>query len=465
MTTPRMPAAKARSRRALRARLLRCAAVPPLALALAGWFGPAGPVRAQDALEDVVPTGPAITATIGQRFEVDSNLGLDDPSPGTSYFTDTLFGLGILNETPAQVFSLDFETALRALWEADEDFELTFGSPTEAEAGYSREWANAALQSSFGYRQQRVDFDRDLDDFLDPDLGVPVLPDDPDEIEEESTERRYDASVGLDLATDSPSSYGFGLAGTRFDYSDESDDLTPRDTVEGFATWTLQFTPLLASQLTGRYQFYSADDDEETEIREAEVDAGVIYTPNALLQLSAGLGFVDREQEELVGGSREVVENDSGLAVRTGLRYLFEDVQVNANLRWTEVPDSRLSGDLRFVYPLVNSRVTGRVFRSYAGGSGGDEIEVTGAAIGLLRELDQVSRVEFDLAASRRVNQDEPDDPDTDRLTFTTTYSYDFSEVLTGDVGYRYRRLNEDPDEADSHAVFVGISRSFETRP
>lgn len=442
---------------------MRRAVVVPLALAVA--VGPIlGPILGSPALaqEETVVGGPLFSATVSQSFELDTNLDLADPRPGTSYFTDSRLALSLLNETPTQVFALDLDTGVRALWQADEDFEFTFASPTTATAAFAQEWASGMVDSQFRFRQTRVDFDRPLDDFLDPDLGVPLLPDDPDQREDDTTQRRYDANVDLELATDAPSSYAFGLAASRIDYSDVSLDLIPRDTVAADATWSLQLTPLVASALSARYFYYIADNPEETEIRETEVDAGLIYSPNERLQVGAGLGYVVREQEEF----GETVEDDSGIAVRGTLRYDFDEFVVNGSVRvTTAAPETRLSGDLRFVYPLINSWVTGRIFQDYTGGSAGDEIRITGAGLGLLREINTDSRVAFDFAASRRANQDDPDDPDVDRLEFTSTYSHDFTDVVTGDIGYRFSSLEEDPDSAVGHAVFVEISRSFQTRP
>ena len=94
-----------------------------LALAAAG-----GAARAQS-LGD-----PLLTATISQSAVADSNFSLDNSSPGTSYYADTRLILGLLSETPTQTFELGLDTGLRALWEAEQDFEFTFASPSTATA-------------------------------------------------------------------------------------------------------------------------------------------------------------------------------------------------------------------------------------------------------------------------------------------------------------------------------------------
>ena len=52
-----------------------------------------------------------------------------------------------------------------------------------------------------------------------------------------------------------------------------------------------------------------------------------------------------------------------------------------------------------------------------------------------------------------------------ERFDATATFSYDITEQLSADIGYRFRYREEEPDTADSHAVFFVIGRSFETRP
>lgn len=411
-----------------------------------------------------------ITATISQRFEVDSNFNLDDPRPGTTYFGDTRLGLGLLQETPTQTFALGFDTGLRALWEAEEDFELTFASPSSATAAYVQEWATGAVDTFLRYRQQRVGFRRPLEEFFDPDLDEIIIPDDPAQREGDTTERRYDARVILDLARDAPSAYSFRLDANRIDYSDTAANRTPRDTLRGSGVWSLRLNPVLSAALSGGFFYYTADNLRDTEIREWEADAGFIYDPSPLLRVTAGLGYADRERRERTGpggtGPRETVRTDTGFSFRSTLRYDFEDVVVNATLRVTDAaPETRVSGELRAAYPLPRGNLTGRVFQRFAGGDTGDEIRVTGVGIGLLQEIDRVSRLRFDVAFSRRENQDDPADPDADRLDVTTAFSYDLTERITANLGYRFRSLDEGPDDAQSHAVFVEIGRTFETRP
>src|SRR5690606_31711466 len=109
-----------------------------------------------------------------------------------------------------------------ALWEAGEDFDATFASPSSARVGYAQEWADSALDTSFGYRQNRSDVDT-LELTFD-DLG---FPDTIEQISGDVTEHRFDAAIALSLATDAPSSYTFSLNASHVDYTGEDTNYYP----------------------------------------------------------------------------------------------------------------------------------------------------------------------------------------------------------------------------------------------
>lgn len=404
-----------------------------------------------------------ISATVSQRVEADSNYNLDEDSPGNSYFGDTRLALGLLNETPTQVFTLGLDTGARALWEAEEDFEFTFASPTTARLGYDTEWSSGALESEFRYRQARTGFDRLLQDFVTDD-GVIILPDDFEDLTGDTTERRYDAAVSLAFATDSPSSYALGFQATRYDYDDESLDRIPRTTLQGEASWTLAFSPVLGGQILGNYSLFEAENVSETEVRIAEVEAGLVYQPSDILRLNGAFGFASRVREETLQGERVSVEDDQGPALRGGILYEGEAFTVDGNARLsTAAPDTRVDGLLRVTYPLIRSRVAGRVFRRYVGGNSGDIVRLTGVGLEVARELNTLSAVEVDFAYSNRVNEDDPTEPDTSRFETTAVYSRTLTEAVSADLGYRFRARDEDPESARSHAVFFEVGRTFES--
>ena len=236
---------------------LAIAAAPALAAARRGRRA-GGAALAQELDPDADLEGKILSATISQRFEVNDNYDLDDPSPGTSYFTDTRLNLGFLNATDTQTFRLGLDTGLRALWEAEEDFKFTVASPTSANVGYVNEWASGVFDAALTFRQRRVDYIDSIDDFV-TDEGA--LPDDLDQLQGDTYELRYDADVGVAFATDSPSSYALRFLGTKIDYTEDTPSQVPRTTLEGQADWTLRLTPVFSSIVSADYLTYDADND------------------------------------------------------------------------------------------------------------------------------------------------------------------------------------------------------------
>ena len=434
----------------------------PAALILAG---AAGAAHAQGLEESV------LSATISQSLEANTNYDLDPESPGTSYFADTGLALDLVRESPTQSLSFGLNTGLRALWRADEDFEFTVADPTAARAGYVNEWASGAASLDLRYRQRRTDFldDITLDDLIpgEPIPGEPI-PDDLTNLEEEATERRYDAALSLAFATDSPSSYALDLQATRFDYSDTAEDLAERQDLRGGATWSLQLTPVLAGRLRAGYTRIETEDETDDSLRTAEADAGFAYDIAPEFSASFGVGYAARERRQTleVDGEPErlTTEDTSGPLVRAGINYaVADDFALQGDVRVSAAAeDTRVSGDLRANYTLPVGSLTARLSQDFTAASDGEEVRITRAGIGFSRELNVYSSVSFDVTYALQENQD-VDTPDITRTDFTATYSRALSEVVFANIGYRFRYRDE-VESAQSNAVFFSVGRSFVTR-
>jgi hypothetical protein len=401
-----------------------------------------------------------LTTTISQSVEADSNYNLDDHSPGTSYYGDTRIGLDYLREHLAGSFALGLDTGLRPLWEAGEDFDVVLASPSSAYLTYLQEGTNTAIDANLRARTHQVNAMLPLFD----ETGTPVA--DPlDRGRRDTYQQRYDANIGLILGTTSPSTYEFRLIGSDIDYTNESGtNLAPNRSVEGQALWTLGITPVFSTALFGSYLYYNADDDEQTELNIAEAEAGLVYSPSENLRVRGGVGFADRHREGVVNGVRQTVQDEQGLTVRGDIRYILPDFSLIGNARWTAAaPSERWTGDLTAVYSLPRGTVTGAVFQDFVSTNQGDEARVTGASIGLTRDINNVSRVGVDFAYATQVNEDDPTEPDIDRTDVTVSYGYDFTEAVTGEVGYTFRNRNEDPESATSNRVYFVIGRDFVT--
>jgi hypothetical protein len=442
---------------------MRRASLAALTLAATAGIPPA---PAQDVGEEEQAT---LTATISQSLVADSNYGLDDPSPGTSTYGDTRFVLDYLRDTRSRSLGLGIDTGLRAIDEATDDetddeetSAFRVATPSRAYLTYLQEGPHTAFDSTFRLRSRQVDYNVFDEDDTDGDLTV---------LRGDTREQRADADVGLVVGVDAPSSTEFRLTATNIDYTntEEGDNLTPRYTLAGEALWTLRLTSVFSAALFGSYSYYNADNPEKDEIRVAEADAGLVYEPSETLRIRGGLGYADRVHEETNPRTdvRES-ENDSGPTLRGDFRYILPSLTLRGDLRiTTAAPQTRLSGNLNLLYNLPRGRVIGRVFQRYGGSQTGSDSRVTGAGVGLVRDLNTLSRVEFDASYAVQVDEDEDPgevpEPDIERTDLTASYVYDLTDTVSAELGYGYRHRIEDPDDADSHRVFVVLGKTFET--
>jgi hypothetical protein len=413
----------------------------------------------QPTVAQQAPEIATLTATISQSAVADSNYNLDDPSPGTSYYGDTRFALDYYRDTATQTLGFGIDTGIRPLWQADQDFEVVVASPSTANFDFTQEGPNTDFNVGARLRTRRVDSTGPID------IDGP-LPDDLTGFQQDSTEYRTDADLGFTLGTNSPSSYAFTVAATNFDYSQDTgrNNLVPRRSVEGAATWTLQITPVFATVAAAGYYWYSSDNPTEDEVTVAEGDFGIAYTPTENLRIRGGLGYADRKRDQTINDVRDTTEHNTGPTVRGDIRYVQPNFTLFGEARWTTAaPTDRLSGVLRGFYNLNRGQVTGRIFQRYGGGQGGNDQRITGAGIGFLHELTQVSRVNLDASYAVQSNEDNPDAPDIDRTDLTASYIHDLTQTVSAEIGYGYRHRIEDPEDAISNRVFLIIGKTFET--
>ena len=232
------------------------------ALTLAGGAALPRDAAAQPAGGQPVLAESTLTATISQSLAADSNYDLDPDSPGTSFYGDTRFGLGLLRASETRSLRFLLDTGVRILDQPDESVEFTIASPSVARAAYAQEFANAAFDIDVSARSRRIERDvLDEDFFIDPDVPVPpddpgALPEDVTRIDDNTFERRLDLDTGFVVGTNAPSSLDFRLTATDVDYSGDSpEDFSPRSAAELAALWRLRLNPVFSAVVFGNYRY------------------------------------------------------------------------------------------------------------------------------------------------------------------------------------------------------------------
>jgi hypothetical protein len=404
-----------------------------------------------------------LSFTLSQSLEAATNYELVDDPAGNTYYGETRFAVDWLRDTETSRFALGLDTGLRGVDHPDDDFEWVAASPSLAYLDYRGEGVDTLFDVGLTARSRIVDSTTTV--LIEGDPTDPDIPDTLDQVRLDAREYRYDADVGFTGGTTSPSTWGVRLLANTYDYDETASNLTPRTTVNPQANWQLQLTPVFSGVLFGGYYYYNADNVTETEIRVAEADAGVIYEPSDVLRLGFGLGYADRRREETRAGVREEVEHETGPVLRGDLRYVLPALTLAGNVRWTTAAEeeNRFSGSLGGFYTLPRGLVTGRIYQRAVGDSTGNEVRLTGATIGLEREINTVSRVGLDFGWATQVSLEDDDEPDITRTDFVVSYAYDITAAVTAEVGYNYETRDEDPVNADNHRVFLVLGRTFET--
>jgi len=453
-----LPARPLRATTAALALVAAALAVAPTAATAQGMglgLGNTGP----DLPEPVLPEGPASTlvATVSQSIEANTNYRLDQDSPGTSYYGDTRLALDLLKETDTQTFATGIDTGFRPLWEAGEDFDIVAASPSTAYLTYDQEGPDTAFDSTFRLRSSEVDDDIIT---LDPENPVPT----PLDGIGTARQTRIDGNIGFQLGTNDPSSYEFRLRGTAIDYSDveEGVDVTPRTATSAEATWNLDVTPVLSTVVSAGYDYDTSDDDLDTQVRNASIDAGLAYERSETFRVRGGIGYADREREQNVSftNTNRTTERNTGPLVRADARYITENVTFLVNAEYTTAaPQNRLIGNLSAIYRLPRGQIAGQVFQNYSNGGGGDDERITGAGVGLTRDINTVSSIGLNAAWAEQVDLDGSQD-DIKRMTLTARYTREITEAVSAQVGYSYRSRDQD-GSADSNEVFLVLGRSF----
>jgi hypothetical protein len=404
-----------------------------------------------------------LSFTLSQSLEAATNYELVDDPAGNTYYGETRFAVDWLRDTETSWFALGLDTGLRGVDHPDDDFEWVAASPSLAYLDYRGEGVDTLFDVGLTARSRIVDSTTTV--LIEGDPTDPTVPDTLDQVRLDAREYRYDADIGFTGGTTSPSTWGVRLLANTYDYDETASNLTPRTTVNPQANWQLQLTPVFSGVLFGGYYYYNADNVTETEIRVAEADAGVIYEPSDVLRLGFGLGYADRRREETRAGVREEVEHETGPVLRGDLRYVLPALTLAGNVRWTTAAEeeNRFSGSLGGFYTLPRGLVTGRIYQRAVGDSTGNEVRLTGATIGLEREINTVSRVGLDFGWATQVSLEDDDEPDITRTDFVVSYAYDITAAVTAEVGYNYETRDEDPVNADNHRVFLVLGRTFET--
>lgn len=439
------------------------------------------------ALAQAQDGGVVLTFGVDQRLGVGNNLGLETPSEGQTRAADTTLSFGLTSTTPSQRLSIGGSTAYRL---ADEPG----GSVSDFEAPrlnfvYSREAANADLSVSGRYRRDRVDYLRDLTQFLDAE-GNLDLPEDFDKLSGTGRRADYALDATLNLGTAAPLGLSLTAGVSGIDYSNvTASDLNDIRRTRLGATTRLRFSPVSEGSVTLSRSTSDEDNAAQTKITRDGVEFGLKQEVSPRARFDAGIGYSVIDTEEFGTTTRE-----KGLTTRFGMVYDMPDGRYSADLSGTtdengnratlsfgrvrDLPDGSIAarvgitradwgdtalvGGLTWRRALRDGGVSASLDRSVRTTDPNVETTVTALSVNYNRDINAVSGVSLGMnyAETRETGTN-----DIARAGLSASYRHALTEDWTMNLGLAWRMRDEATvGRATSEEVFLSLSRDFTWR-
>lgn len=440
-------------------------------LSVVGGFGPA------DAQEDAAG-GTILTFGIETKLSVSDNYNLEITAPGTSTILDTSLSFGYLTETATDRFAFNIDGVLRGSDLPGAGGDFRFDDPGMT-ASYDREGANSRFSASADYNQANLDF---LDPFEFIQDGVLI----------NGSGNRETRSVRMnfDTGTNDPLGFGIELGHRDLDYSNTTDPNlfdTRRDDVA--LTARLRLSSVLESRIKLSQVDYSADDLVLTDRRTRALSFGATYEISPVTTLDIDLG-TEKIADSVAGASRgtfgsvnlthTLANGSAGVALdrsfgtegaRTAISINRSMDLPNGTLAFSlgmtkgELGGTGIVGSIDYGQTLPRGELTASLDRSVVGGSDGNDVLTTQAALGYTMPATPNSTLSFDFDYVQVEDLGTGSTLTTDRTSLRASYTHELTADWNLSAGYEHqRKVTEGSGAADSNTVFMALGREFSIR-
>ncbi len=438
-------------------------------------------------------TGLAMTLDLDQRFGVDTNDGLTSGGEENSNISSTQLTFGLTADTPVDSLSLI----------ASGDFRITDGPDNPGtdfgvdsalfRLSYARDTGNSALTFRTNYRLSDVDTTLPFSDFIDPDTGDIVLPDDLDNLNGTGTRRSMGFNGSLDLFKNAPIGLILNASHNTLTYSNTTDPgLYRTERINLGATVRLTFSPVLEGNLNVDHSTYDAEDVDLTERYTNSASFGLIYSASPITEYHGNIGYSITDEDEGIGIARITTRNE-GVIGSFGAFYERPNGRINPEIssnvsnngrrntlnvaRVFDLPNASLSGSLgvtrggadetniigslSFTQMIPTGDITAQLNRYVADDSNDDERLYSALSIGYSHEINSYSNL--DLRTSFTTSNTTAKTDLNTRIRASATYTYSMTKDWNLNTGYIFRQRDDaNSARADSHAVFFGIGRKWD---
>lgn len=419
------------------------------------------------------------------RLEGGRNLALETPSEGSTLRGSSGLGLRLFSETRTERFSLD--TGLRFTLGREPGERLSEFSDPRLRLSYRREGVDSLLSLEGGARRARVDFLRDLDQFVDAD-GVLVLPEDFADLTGTGRRLDYDAELQLELGREAaPAGVSLTARVSGIDYTDAAANLFDQQRLGLSAVGRLRLSPVLTARIELGQDRLEIDDPARTDRRTRTARVGVAYAIDAATDLSVSIGGsridtrefgVTRRSEGVIGDvsltralpdgglsaqvSADRVEAGQRLSLSVGRQLDRPLGGVSGRLGLTRGPDGSVNaiGDLAWRRDLPDGAVSANLVRSVGLTSEDEERITTTLRVNYSHAFTDVSSLALRL--SHAMSESVGTTGRVSRTDIGATYRHQITRDWALDTGVTYRLRREGGvGSARAPTLFMGLGREF----
>lgn len=431
--------------------------------------------------------GIGVTFGLESTLRANSNLGLDDPSPGFTTLWDNRATLGFYSETPVSELRFDIGGTLRGAALPGLPLSATFDDPF-AILGYTWEGASSRFEADASYR--KVDLS-----FIDPlSLVEGDELDDTDLIIDDGSRITTAARLLFETGLNDPFGFGVEVGHRGLQYAGTTDPgLFDSWTNSASAFTRFEFSPVAEGRLTANWEQYDADDAIMTSRRTLGLTAGLIYEISPITTLEASLGYAHITQTTnlpsstvmsglsgSVGLTRTMVNGSAGLVATSNLTANGRLSTLTAS-RAMELPNGALDaslgvslgpsgtfipiGSLDYLYALPRGTITASLDRRVGIGGTGDDVVTTAASLGYTTEINRLSSLSFDADFASVADFGVAPADRTTLTSLRATYAYELAPDWDLTAGYEHRiRTETGVTRRSSNEIFVTLDYTFDNR-
>lgn len=385
-----------------------------------------------------------------QRFEASDNQALRAPSQGSSLTSTSRLSFGYTSETPAATFQFGGSGVLRGVSGAVKG-QGGFQDPS-LRMSYTRTAASGEFGLSARLTSNEIAFLRPFEDFLDPETGEFVPPEDLEDLTGSGRRTSYGADARLRLGDQARvgTTLRAGIRGTRY---------------QGVTNPALVDSRRVSAGLGLRFSL--------SNVTEAVLDMGwsrfsnqsALQPDRDTLSLSLGLSH-DRPDGRLTARlsaeKRDASRTRYGISLGRSHDLLRGGLSYGLGVTWGDAAGRRLNGNIAWTHELPDGQIRLAVNHGLATGSNDSTRQVTSATFGWQHRVTELSALSLDMGLhdSRNLTTG----TSVRNISLGLGYSHQITEDWALNTGYRHRQRDSSGTQARSNTVFLSVRRDFATR-